>query len=111
MKFSEYDWPIMYPDAKPFKHQAETTKFALMNKRAFILNDLGCVDSETEFLSPSGWVKIRDWHNHNVAQYCKDTKQISFVLPTEYIKKPCNEFIEFDNAQKFYHLNIECLGR
>lgn len=41
MKFSEYDWPIMYPDAKPFKHQVETTKFALMNKRAFILNDLG----------------------------------------------------------------------
>lgn len=41
VSFTEYNWPMRNPDHKPFKHQIETTRQAILNKRFFILNDLG----------------------------------------------------------------------
>jgi SNF2 family DNA or RNA helicase len=41
MQFSEYTWPMMNSDHKPFAHQIETTKFLLINKQAFVLSDMG----------------------------------------------------------------------
>lgn len=38
--FKDYDWPIPKPWV-PFRHQKETTKFLIMNKRAYVLNELG----------------------------------------------------------------------
>lgn len=38
--FEDYNWPAK-PGIIPFKHQIETTKFCLANKRAFVLNDMG----------------------------------------------------------------------
>lgn len=39
--FDQYDWPIANPDWKPFKHQVETTRFLITNKRGYVLNELG----------------------------------------------------------------------
>lgn len=41
LQFDDYTWPMKNPDHKPYSHQKETTFFVIMNKRAFILNDLG----------------------------------------------------------------------
>lgn len=41
LPFDQYHWPIKNPDHRPYSHQKETTVFLIMNKRAFVLNDLG----------------------------------------------------------------------
>ncbi len=57
--------------------------------------DIGCLDRDTEFLSPSGWKKISEYAGEEVAQYDKDTDKISFVSPTRYIVLPCERFYKF----------------
>lgn len=54
-----------------------------------------CLDSETEYLSPEGWVKIKDYNKGKVAQYSKDG-DVSFVQPLNYIHNP--------QDTKFYHI-------
>lgn len=50
----------------------------------------GCVDCDTEFLSPSGWKYISDWkEGQKVMQYNADGTS-EFVHPLQYIKKPSN---------------------
>ena len=46
----------------------------------------GCVDCDTEFLSPTGWKKISKWNNELVMQYNLDGTA-SFVKPKKYIKR------------------------
>ena len=62
--------------------------------RIELVGGLGCVDMDTEFLSPRGWVKISDWENHDVAQYCVVTGKIEYVKP-EYVKLPCDKLYHF----------------
>ncbi|MEX2403409.1 MAG: toprim domain-containing protein, partial [Balneolales bacterium] len=48
----------------------------------------GCVDKDTEFLTPTGWKKIDEYEQgDHVGQYEKDGK-LRFVEPKEYIKQP-----------------------
>lgn len=78
-----YDWPGV---CTPFDHQRATSGFLTVNKRAFCLNGMGCVDADTEFLSPRGWVRIGDYQPGTpVAQYNQSTGESSFVSP-RYIK-------------------------
>lgn len=83
-----YQWPGRF---KPFLAQRETADFLTLNHRAFCLNDIGCVDSETEYLSPTGWVRISDYRDGLVGQYVPETGTVEFVAPVEYVKKPCVE--------------------
>lgn len=55
--------------------------------------DIGCVDSETEFLTPRGWKKISDWRGEKVMQYDPMTGMAEFVDPINYIRLPCRSFI------------------
>lgn len=41
LPFEAYKWPLKNPEHSPYLHQKETTIFLIMNKRAFVLNDLG----------------------------------------------------------------------
>ncbi len=50
--------------------------------------DIGCVDAETEFLSPSGWIRMDCWSDQFVAQYDPDTGKAGFVTPARYVEKP-----------------------
>lgn len=90
-----YDWPGVY---SPFAHQRATAEFLTMHRRAYCFNEQGCVDSETEYLSPTGWVKISEYTGGAVAQYWPDTERIEFVNPTEYVKLPCNDMVRIKST-------------
>ena len=90
-----YQWPGRFP---PMQAQRQTAAFLTLNRRAFVLNDMGCVDCDTEYLSPTGWVRIADYQGGQVAQYHPDTHQTEFVQPNEYVKRPCAEMIRFRSA-------------
>lgn len=81
-----YDWSGQY---QPFKAQMDTAEFLSMHPRAYVLSEIGCVDSATEYLSPTGWLPISEYNGGQVAQYDPETKGIEFVAPLEYVKKPC----------------------
>ena len=56
-----------------------------------------CVDADTEYLSPHGWKKIKEYSGEKVAQYLP-SGEIEFVKPLQYIaEKTDEEFIEFNN--------------
>ena len=58
--------------------------------------DIGCVDCDTEFLSPEGWVKISEYKNQKVMQFNMENNTSEFVVPLRYVKEPCKtKFIHF----------------
>jgi hypothetical protein len=59
-----------------------------------IFSEQGCVDRDTEYLSPEGWVKISEYDGGKVAQYELDGTA-SFVQPTEYVVKDCDTMAHF----------------
>jgi tRNA-splicing ligase RtcB len=62
--------------------------------------DIGCVDAETEFLTPIGWKRISEYvEGDEVLQYDPETEQASFVRPQRYIAEP------YDGI--FYHLKTK----
>lgn len=88
-----YDWPRDRAHVKePFAHQIVTSSFLTINSRSYCLNDIGCVDATTEYLSPTGWHPMDDYRGEKVAQYNLDGT-MEFVQPAAYVKKPCTEMI------------------
>ena len=85
-----YSWSGRY---EPFAHQRTTVEFLTLNTRAFVLNQIGCVDSETEYLSPTGWRKMNDYDGGMVAQYWPETGRAEFTQPKEYVKLPCDDMV------------------
>lgn len=92
----DYDWPGVF---KPMDHQRVTSEFCVANRRGYILNEMGCVDAETEYLSPEGWKRIDQYREGLVAQYELTTGAIEFVQPKEYVKKPCTDMIRFKTTR------------
>lgn len=91
-----YEWAGKY---KPMAHQASTAAFFTLNPRAICLNDMGCVDAATEYLSPTGWRRMDEYTGGAVAQYHPGTGRIEFVEPEQYVKKPCSEMIRFKTTR------------
>lgn len=58
---------------------------------------VGCLDCDTEILTPSGWIKISDYIDQEILQYDPENNTSKFALPKLYIKKPCKEFYHFYN--------------
>ncbi|KKM63259.1 hypothetical protein LCGC14_1513320 [marine sediment metagenome] len=56
-------------------------------------SDIGCLDKDTEFLSPNGWIKISEYNNEKVMQFDIKTNKGIFVQPIQYIKEKCDKFI------------------
>ena len=54
--------------------------------------DIGCVDKDTEFLTPDGWKTISNFNDDFVMQYDPSTGFAEFVKPTFFIKLPCSSF-------------------
>lgn len=84
----EFEFPF---ELRPY--QIERVNDHWVDERAGLYWEAGCVDSETEYLSPTGWVKISHYSGGLVAQFKPDTGVASFVEPEEFIKKPCAEMI------------------
>jgi hypothetical protein len=89
------DSPMMHGDFtftgrfQPFAHQRMTSSFLSLNHRAFCFNDLGCVDAQTEYLSPAGWRRMDAYVGGKVAQFDPETGQASFVYPIAYHSTEC----------------------
>lgn len=83
----QYTWPGQY---KPFDAQKKTVEFLTQHKRAFCNNDIGCVDADTEYLTPTGWKRIAEYDGDAVGQYWPDTGLVDFVESPEYVKLPCD---------------------
>lgn len=55
-------------------------------KNVLLVGPTGCVDADTEFLSPKGWIRIADYKpGTKVLQYNQDGSA-EFVMPTNFIK-------------------------
>ena len=65
-----------------------------MSKVVTYLGKMGCVDSETEFLTPSGWKKIKEYNGEEIATYDKNGNMF-FETPSNYINLPATEWYEF----------------
>lgn len=85
-----YDWPGRY---KPMSHQIDTAEFMTMHRRCFCFNEQGCVDADTEYLSPTGWKRIADYDGGLVAQYHPELHTAEFVEPEAFVKLPCTDMI------------------
>ena len=90
-----YDWPRPARFEHVFEHQYATADFLTMHNKCFVLNEMGCVDANTEYLSPTGWKRIADYDGGMVTQYDLATGAGELVQPTEYVKLPCTEMIRF----------------
>lgn len=95
---SQYDFPLQ-KGMSAFDVQRKTCALLTMARRAYVLNGMGCVDSDTEFLSEKGWVRIADYAGGKVAQYHPNSEAIEFVMPNEYVKLPCQEMIRFKTTR------------
>lgn len=88
----QYDWPCSFPKG-PFPSQKEAAAFMTLNPRSFNLSQMGCVDANTEYLTPTGWKRIDQYDGGAVGQYHPATGAVEFVEPTEYVKLPCTDMI------------------
>jgi len=91
--------PLASPEPKfrlePFDFQRENFERFKDQPVWAIFSVQGCVDRDTEYLSPSGWRKISEYDGGMVAQYNLDDGSASFVQPDEYHVKPCKEMVHF----------------
>ncbi len=94
-----YGWPRPAHFKDVFEHQIITAEMLTLHHRMFVLNEMGCVDANTEYLSPTGWRRIADYDGGMVTQYDERTGEGSFVQPTEYVKYPCGEMIRFKTSR------------
>lgn len=78
----------------PRKHQRDGVEFLIANQRGILIHGLGCVDAETEYLTPTGWKRIDQYDGGLVAQYDKASRAVSFVQPEQYIDLPCERFLK-----------------
>lgn len=87
-------------DLKPFAHQLKSLKHNDKTDIVFDCSDPGCVSADTEFLTPLGWKRIDAYvPGDQVAQFHPDEREIEFVTPLAYIKKPCAEMIHIAPAR------------
>ncbi len=57
----------------------------------------GCVDKDTEYLTPEGWKKFDTYNDGDlVAQYHEDGR-MTFTKPLEYVKRKCDYMTHFSN--------------
>lgn len=67
---------------------------ALPEAKGSAFLEVGCVDADSEYLSPEGWRRIADYDGGQVMQYDPETGAGNWVQPERYIIKPCSEFYE-----------------
>ncbi len=57
----------------------------------------GCVDKDTEYLTPSGWKKFDDYVGDELVMQYHEDGRASFTKPIEYVKLPCEEMTHIKN--------------
>lgn len=82
------------PRLKPYDHQLRGVEKCNGVPGFAYLAEMGCVDSRTEYLSPTGWHPIDEWERGPVAQFHPETG-VTFVEPTAYLRKRADRFTRF----------------
>ena len=59
--------------------------------------DIGCVDKNTEFLTPTGWKKISEYNGEKICVYNLQSNESYFETPINYIVLPEDKFIHLKN--------------
>ncbi|MEA3397823.1 MAG: hypothetical protein U9R05_10215, partial [Chloroflexota bacterium] len=57
----------------------------------------GCVDAQTEFMTPQGWKKISEYNEGDQVLQWNPDGSTNFVEPTNYINKPADIFYHLKN--------------
>ena len=57
--------------------------------------DIGCIDCDTEILTPKGWLKISEYNNQDILVYDYFNDCTFFDTPLAYIKNKCDIFYHF----------------
>ena len=85
---------------KPMAHQLVSLKHDKTTPIVFDMSDPGCVSADTEYLTPTGWKRIDAYTpGDRVAQFHPTTREIEFVEPLGYVKRPCNRMIAIAPAR------------
>lgn len=71
----------------------------LCGENVYISGPGGCVDKDTEFLSPRGWKKISEWKEGDKVLIVDKEWNAQFCNPIRYIKEPCNRMYMFKNKR------------
>lgn len=71
----------------------------LCGENVYISGPGGCVDKDTEFLSPQGWKKISEWEEGDKVLIVDKEWNAWFCNPIRYIKEPCNRMYMFKNKR------------
>jgi len=101
IKAGEAELPIsdyMYK-TDPYDHQQKSFELSKALPAYGYFMEMGCVDGETEFMSPKGWVKIKDYSGQQVLQFDLITETSNFVEPIEYINLPNQEFYHIKHSR------------
>ena len=61
--------------------------------------NIGCLDKDTEVLTPNGWIKINQYKNQKILVYEPKTDKAVFENPKAYIKLPCSKFFHYVNSK------------
>ena len=93
----DYDYPIKR-GFHPKVHQKVMTNFMVLHPKSFNLSDMGCVDADTEYLSPTGWRRIADYTGGPVGQYHEDGR-VELVEPLQYVVRPCMDMYRFKTTR------------
>lgn len=63
-----------------------------------IVGPVGCYSGDTEFLTPSGWIRFDQYQTGmRIAQWDSLTSEMTFINPLNYIKAPCDNMIKFSS--------------
>jgi tRNA-splicing ligase RtcB len=91
-----HPWVALMPDAHLGKGSTVGSVIPTLGAimPAAVGVDIGCVDAQSEYLSPSGWRKISEYRGGPVMQYEPLTGLARFVEPSAYIVKACEEFYQ-----------------
>lgn len=84
---------------KPYAHQVTALDRSMDRKEYAFFAEMGCVDADTEYLSPTGWRRIADYDGGKVAQFNLDGTA-EFVEPINYIKLPCETMLHFTDGDR-----------
>lgn len=61
--------------------------------------DIGCLDKDTEILTPAGWIPINQYCGQKILVYDKTTDTAFYDKPYAYIKAPCDKFYHFHSGK------------
>lgn len=92
----------MFNKNKLWPHQTKTYEFGKDKTQLVDASSAGCVDAETEYLTPTGWKFIKDYDpafNETIAQFHPSTTKINFAKPLDYVKKQCSVMYHFNPAR------------